>query len=291
MAYRRSSRIARRPRRRAVRRRTTRTTRRTRPYRARRPRRMTRRNILELTSTKKQDTMLCTNPLGAPGPYPQAGVNASAGSFIFCPTYRPKATDVTGETENSASARFSSTCYVKGIRERWSISSVGGSPIRWRRIVFHTASTLTSVVPAGKYQGTLPGNIRIRPFQNLTTTELNDLMTQVAQGVKGTDYLDWPDFKCDVNKIKVISDKTSIIRPETSAGTSRTVNIYTPIEKYIRYLDNEFAEDEVSSPYCTPSGSPLGNVFIWDIFQATLTTSPETNISVAVNTTHYWHER
>lgn len=142
MAYLRKSRYARKTRR--TPRRYVKTTRKTRYVRKRRPV-MTKRRMLNATSTKKRNTMLqvvnTSTGTGAPvtiGPGPYL-VNASNGNNIsvYCPT----AMDLSGFTGNpntisQQASRTATTCYIRGFSEKIRIQTSSGTPWFWRRICF-----------------------------------------------------------------------------------------------------------------------------------------------------------
>lgn len=284
MAYRRSTRTSRRSRRGGVRRRTTRTTRRSRPYRARRTR-VSRRAILNITSTKKQDNMLSTNPSGLPG-----GYSGGSATFLFCPSFRQRAVDVSGETEDATAARLTQSTYVRGIKEKIYVTTAGGSPVRWRRIVYETKNRATNIT-AGSYQATLPADVRVRPMQVQTPGSILAIAGHVMAGVIGTDYLSLINGKPDPNKVRVYRDNTYTLNPGNATGHAKEHTFWTGINGTLTYADNEAGNDEVSSPWAEEGRMGLGNIFILDIFDIAITTTPPTEVSFVPQTTYYWHER
>lgn len=286
MAFRRSSRFSRRPRRRRAVRRTTRTRRSTRFGRSRISRRvMSRRHILNISSRKKQDTMLSTDPVGIPG-----GYSGGSATFLFCPSFRERAEDVTGETEDANGARTAESTYVRGIKEKIFVTINGGSPLRWRRIIYSTKDRASGVT-SGSYQAQIAGGIRVRPMQVQNPASVTALGLQIMTGNQGQDYLTLLSGKTDPHKVLVHHDSTRILNPENATGYAREHDFWTPINKTLIYDDNEFGEDETSSPWSTLGRLGLGNIFILDIFDIALTTTPATTFQFIPATTYYWHEK
>jgi len=249
---------------------------------------MSRRHILNITSEKKQDTMIAlnsTSPITV-GPY----VSGATSHLLFSPTYRLREVDDTGNNTNPQSARTAQHTYAKGLREKIFITGQGGSPIRWRRIIFSTKSRLQGV-PSTKYQFQSVPGIRSRPLLPLTPAEVAVLQLEIFEGIPTTDYIGSLDGKLDPDLVHIHMDKNYVLNPGSTAGSTRTFNYYTPLEHNFVYNDNEFGNEVTAGPFAEFAGKGMGNLYVYDIFEPVVTTSPVTEISFLPNTTYYWHEK
>jgi len=285
MPYSRYSRSRRAPRRRPSGRRVSRRVRQRPRRRTSYNRGLTRRAILNITSTKKQDNMLSTNPAGLPG-----GYSGGSATFLFCPSYRFREEDIAGETEDANASRTAESTYVRGIREKIYVTTAGGSPVRWRRIIFSTKNRATGIT-GGTYQATLPGDIRVRPMQVQTGASLIALSNLCMTGELGTDYLALINGKPDPNKVKVHRDNTYTLNPGNATGYAKEHTFWTSINSTLIYADHETGNDEVSNPWCQEGRAGMGNIFIIDIFDVAITTNPASTVNFVPQTTYYWHEK
>lgn len=248
---------------------------------------MSRRHILNITSEKKQDTMIS---LSAISPIVVGGYVGPSAHLLFCPTYRNRTSDDSGFNEDPGAGRTAQHTYAKGIREKIFFTSSGGSPLRWRRIIFSTKSRLDGVDP-NKYQFSSGAGVRSRPMLPLDGTSIANLQLAIFQGKPATDYIGSLDGKVDLDMIKVHKDMNMVVNPGNATGNTKVMNFYTPLEKNLTYADTEVGNEDASSPYSEFSAKGLGNVFIYDIFETVVTTSPESQIQFLPNTTYYWHEK
>jgi len=248
---------------------------------------MTRRRILNITAEKKQDTMIS---LSAISPITIGGYVGPSAQLLFCPTYRNRVSDDSGNNEDPTAGRTAQHTYAKGIREKIFFTTNGASPIRWRRIIFSTKSQLPGV-DVNKYQFVSGAGVRSRPMLALDGTSIANLQIECFEGKPATDYIGSLDGKLDPDRVTIHSDTHRVINPGNASGNTRIINTYTPLERSLTYGDAEAGNESTSSPYAELRGKGLGNVFIWDIFESVVTTSPETQVQVLPNTTYYWHEK
>lgn len=247
---------------------------------------MSRRHILNITSQKKQDTMISVNAIS---PITVGGYVGTTAQLLFCPTYRNRDADSTGANEDPQAGRTSQHTYAKGIREKIFFTTAGGSPVRWRRIIFSTKNDLFSIV--NKYQFSSGVGVRSRPVLALSGTEIGTLQAECFEGTPTTDYIGSLDGKLDPDKVTIHKDMNMVINPGNSNGSTKMMNFYHPLEKNLTYRDNEVGNESSSSPFAEQRGKGLGNVFIWDIFEVVVSTTPETQVQFLPNTTYYWHEK
>lgn len=293
-----------RPRRRLVRR-TRRPRNPYRPTRLRRTyrRRMTRRSLLNVTSTKKRDSMLTWIPndfgnpagAGAPGNVILDVNNTNVKCVLFCPTFRDLDSD--GTLKDEISARTKTDTFAKGYRETTTVSFTGsGIPLRRRRIVFSAKGLPT-------YFAGATGNLFTSPFYALYTSagyvrlgeQLPSAYITVLTSIlfQGTQSQDWNSVftaKPDNSRLKVHSDRSYNYSSGNENGFSRIHKDYYPLNKLFRYADDESAQNETSSPFSTFSTTGMGDLFVVDFYQA-LTTSASGSWQVNHEGTYYWHER
>lgn len=266
-------------------RRTTRVTRRSRPRR--RPR-MSRRAVLNITSTKKQDNQLNVDATGAVLPN---GLTTPAvgGFFIFSPTYRFLEADANGAIKGTSS-RTSPDTFAVGFKETINFTVVGTSPVRWRRIMFSTKSVLFS-----NSFYSLPvlglGQTRGRPLNTLASAPEFLLLTDFI--FKGTQNQDWTnifDAKIDTQRITLHRDVAMVVNPGNQAGSTRILKSWLPLRKRFLYGDDESGDAEQSLPSSANTTSGLGNVFIVDFMEPAIA-GTGTLINFNPQSTYYWHER
>lgn len=252
----------------------------------------TRRQILNVSSTKKHDDMQSLDGAGNPG---SRSVGAS-NIFAFCATGR--ALDGVASTLTplfDISGRNSNTIYARGIKERIQVTVQGGTPWRWRRIMFSTkdfhlkmtnpALWTSQVIDYNSTRGYSRPNIDIA---GNTTSFVSTLFA----GVQNADFDNLWTAKIDTTRVKVHMDRTITINPGNATGHSRTFKFWTPLNKTIMYDDTEAGEDMSSSVYSTSSKPGMGDVYIVDMIQRCFGgVTPGETLLFDPETTFYWHER
>lgn len=290
MAYGRTRRYARRrtTTRRPVRRYTRRPTRVTR-YR-RRPA-MSRRRVLNITTKKKQDTMVpvvpATTSAGSVTASNRTITGANAEVMVWVATARDRATP--SEDQQSESRRTAQTCYMRGLKERVTLVTNTGASWKWRRICF-TAKGLgfleTDAVLAVE---TSSSWARLQNIISATTTWF-ELSRVMFKGTAGTDYLSTLDAKVDTQRITVKYDKTITINSGNASGKIATFNLWHPMNKNLVYADRELAESDISSSRSSTGKAGMGDYYVVDFFICADASASNT-ITFAPNTTLYWHEK
>nr|UBJ26162.1 capsid protein [Red panda feces-associated gemycircularvirus] len=271
----------------------------------RRPR-MTRRSVLNLTSTKKSDVMLPTftnyvnGALGSVGPvtYPSPSPLVPYSVSLFCPTGRtPNST--TGSTYNT---RNLSHTYAKGYLEKWRLTIVGNSSWTWRRIVFEVSVTgMVNTLAATPYTNAVRedvanGFVRVVGDVALDAANLGRIQNTIFRGTVGIDWNDPLTAMIDNQVVKVHSDRTRILNPRI-ATTGTNVPAYTIQGKsYIRlnksfdYFDDEDGGGgQIHSPFAAPR-STLKDVMILDYFAAA-SSNAANSLVFNPEGKYYWHER
>lgn len=290
MAYGRTRRYARRrtTTRRPVRRYTRRPTRVTR-YR-RRPT-MSRRRILNITTKKKQDTMVPVVPSTPMATSVVASNRTINGTnpevMVWIATARDKA--LSGEDQQAESRRTAQTCYMRGLKERVTLVTNSGASWKWRRICF-TAKGLGSLeTDAVLSVETSSSWARLLNVVSATTLWL-ELSRIMFKGTAGTDYLSTLDAKVDTQRITVKYDKTVTLNSGNASGKIATFNLWHPMNKNLVYADRELAESDVSVSRSSTGKAGMGDYYVVDFFACAESTSVNT-LTFAPNTTLYWHEK
>lgn len=301
MAYSRFRRRRLRRRRNPIRRRTITRTRR---VRTRRPRRsmISRRRILNVSSTKKQDAMMPWSsnrndtPSYTSGPIlfdRTLSFNANR-TMVFVPTARDRTIAGTSDP-NSEARRTATSTYARGYAERVTISTNSGLPWRWRRIVFMFKGTSLIADNADQfyYERTTQGMSRLQ----IPTKTANDVtMDQtIFQGSLDVDWASRMDAPLDRTRIKVVSDVTRTFNPGNQTGTSRTFNTFYPINHTLIYNDDEYGNDTLDVYFSSTHPASCGDMYIVDYFSSMALPEPllsgTSQIAVQCEGRYYWHER
>lgn len=305
MAYGRYARRRRAPRRytrRPVRRTRTRYRRTTTTTRFRRTRRapMTRRRINEITSKKKKDNMLTWSNVTVPrtpvGPATGTAAILQGGGPYYQMTWSPTARQkelISGEEPSTVdeSTRTSTLTYSKGLRERISLQTNSAVPWTWRRIVFEykgSASYFGSLFPT--FLQTSSGGYA-RGLVEVTSTNLSLLQSLVFDGTVGVDWRDPLNAKVDTTLIKLHSDTTMLIKPDTTAGTLKNFTRYYPFEKNLQYFEDENGAETGDSVYAAQGRNGMGDIFIYDIIAAKGGAAFTDQMTLDIQSTYYWHEK
>jgi len=272
---------------------------------------MGRRAILNLTSTKKKDTMVGVNLKQTPGePNFAVQMGSTYNFLLWCPTARAKA----GRGVDSNMARSADQVFWKGVSERIHLETDGSDPWTWRRIVFQKKQRFdvevvdetnyvtrqqdidavlpaTGQIPPNPYL--LEGLIRYgRSLEPLPAPQYESVARQVFQGTRGVDYVEYVTAKTNPSTITVLRDKTVQIRSGNESGVMRDVKWWLPLNKRMQYFSQESGSLQITSEFADFANGKDGlmdDVYILDLF-AQLTDAPG-NITMSTTTTAYWHEK
>lgn len=239
---------------------------------------MSKRGILNLTSTKKRDELAYYNPDSISSKaltITSSGDIFSTNVFLFCPTGREQ----TGTNESTD--RNSSSPFYRGYAETMSFWANNSVAWRWRRIVFATRS----LRPNGTVTFTAPlGYTRVMvPYGDSNTFAI------LFKGTSPADFTDLMDAKVDNNRAKVMYDKTRILR-SGSASHAHKFKLWHAMNKTVYYDEDENAASESSSPWSTTGSRGMGDVFIMDMFSCA-SASTDNTLTVKPQGTIYWHEK
>lgn len=264
-----------------------------------------RRSILNLTSRKKRDTMMCRSNITAASQ--QAGTTyftspaiitggiSVQNPIVWCATARDNTfnTANTSGTVFDQSTRTSTTCYMVGLSEKVEIQISDGVPWQWRRIVFTykgfqnaapdiTGFSLIADTSAGyaRQVNALPNNTYRDTVEGL-----------VFRGAKFTDWFDAMTAFTDPTRITVLYDKTRTIASGNEDGCIRKYSFYQSFGKNLVYGDDEAGGTENVQYYSTQSRAGMGDVIVMDYFLPRMGTTSANQLSFNPTATLYWHEK
>lgn len=281
-------------------------------YTKRRSTVMSKKRLLNITSTKKRDNMLCyTNSTASAQTggtnYTSNGPAIVTGGrdynncavFLWCATARDNtlnngATLPRGTTFDTAT-RTSSTPYMVGLKEAIEIQVNNGIPWQWRRICF-----------------TLKGPIGLDTTASFavaleTANGWTRVANQVADGTgggqqyalyerlfRGQNTSDWNDpmtAKVDTSRVTLKYDKTISIASGNEDGLVRRYNRWHPMKKTLVYNDDELGGTETASAFSTYGKAGMGDYYVVDLFRARNGAATTDLLSFRPEAVLYWHEK
>lgn len=232
-----------------------------------------------------------TAPNGDEGTATTFGLTGlESGSFLWCATTRDRVS-MDGDP-NASSVRESDRVFMRGLRERITITTKGGLAWHWRRICFCTK---------GVYFGPINNNIETsrgwsRLLVNSTgSTTLENLASIVFKGTRTVDWLKPFDAKVDTNRIDVKYDKTRVISAGNERGIFKEYKLWHPMNKNFIYSNDEFGEEETlgstTSNFHACGKQGMGDYWIWDLFEPATAGLSTDVLDFAPQATLYWHEK
>lgn len=260
------------------------------------------RSIRNIAARKCRDNMMGvpvsdTNVAGAPSP-----VELTAGQdygFLFCPSAR-RVGSLDGSLPRgihaSASERWKTRCYIKGLQETIELQPTDGVGWLWRRIVFSCIGLLqefpgtsVSVPDSQNGYGRALWNVRSG------TVEAQPLFDETANYLfEGTRLRDWVNpftAKLDRSIVTVHSDTTRTVQSNNPNGTYKVYKRYYPINRGIVYADDESGsgpKNDANYAAGTTKGNS-GDLFVLDMFNA-VGDSDGSTLNFGVHARYYWHE-
>lgn len=301
----------------------------TRRIRRRQPAGMSRKQILDITSTKKRDVMqpaAAINISGAPiTPVQQLPVyfapntsttdaNSPPNVVLWCPTAR------TMSTGNATSAdvytgveatRTSTTCFIRGLKERIHIQTNDPTCWLWRRIVFRMrtqeqaspGTNPTSGIPS--YYATDVAN-NFYPFYqstngfqravslvpgNRSSGTQYDLFEVLFRGQNASDWSDPMDAPVDTRRVDLCSDKTMRIASGNAVGVEKIVRRWYPMNKNLVYNDDQTGGFETQSVYSVGDKRGMGDLWVCDLIRSSYGSPATARLAAHFESTLYWHEK
>ena len=199
--------------------------------------------------------------------------------FLWNPTARPLS------FANVSTKRNRTTVYQKGLREHLQLDIDDGNPLRWRRIVFETKEYRNDAARL------IVSNDVKRLITPMSVAEFGNLASALFEGSEGNDWSTTFTAKVDLNRVKLHSDKSRILRSGNDHTHSHSFRVYYPFEKNFTYDEDEFADGKTSSVYATSGLKGMGDVYVLDIFQNVGGDVDDWRAIWRANATMYWHEK
>lgn len=261
---------------------------------------MTRKQVLNVSSEKKRDTMIPVYQAGSAatainGPATLTGTAPTL--LLWCATARDNtvASGGTGGGKFQTATRTATTCYMRGLSEKIYIQTGTALPWEWRRICFcfrNTALLLPSVTPFIENSNGFG-----RLIYNLSSGSATD---NTARGAltgflfKGVVNVDWSSIltaPVDTSRVDLKYDRTIPLRPQTTGGFTGKYNMWHPMNKNLRYDDDEQAGGTNSSYYSVNDKRGMGDYFVVDFFAPGLSGTSTDTLVYAPTASLYWHEK
>lgn len=257
---------------------------------------MTRRRILNVTSTKKRDNVLVKGitddatdetPLGQP--YVMTGDNFYG--FLWSPSARVNRVEV------SEHSRTMSDTYVPGFKERVELETNNGANWQWRRIIFAAKGPeLRIAFPIGTlYQHDNENGVQRAVWNFLSGLEIGEearepLEDLLFEGQAGKDWIHRFTAKVDNKRVTLLSDSTRKLSSGNDNGRFFTSRRWTPVRKRIVYDDDEDGDDKTLAVWSTVGKPGLGDIYICDYIGCAGGAVTDT-LEFTPQCTYYWHER
>lgn len=270
---------------------------------------MSRKSVLNLTSTKKRDTLLSvtnstsTGTTQATAQLAGTTVNGLDGAFyIFCPTARDLTT-VAGNIGSIAQSaqRTATTCFMRGFSEHLRIQTNSAVPWFHRRICFATRGSIFNGpgtgTPIAQYRPYYDDSTRGIARYWLNAANNNQAsFNGLLQGVlfKGTYNQDWNDLITaivDNTRVDLKFDKTFVYRSGNQTGIVKEHKLWHGMNKNLTYDDDESGDTEVSNYFSVTDKRGMGDYYIVDIIQAGEGSTGTDLMRINNTSSLYWHEK
>lgn len=287
----------------------------TRPYRRTRrvSRRMSTKSLLNKTSIKKRDTMLCysnstssTQQGGATYSNAAAVINGgqpdtTCASFLWNATLRDNTINSSGGIGNrfNSATRTSSTPFMVGLSENIEIQCNNGMPWQWRRICFTMKGR--SLVPNNSasgqqfLNGAETSNGWVRVMNQVPGNPGNDplytLMVSLFKGQVGSDWIDPMTAATDNSRLTIKYDKIMTLASGNEDGFIRSYKKWHPMKKTVVYDDDESGGNETASGQSAVCKAGMGDYYVLDLFRARQGSASSDQLTVRPSSTLYWHEK
>jgi len=273
---------------------------------------MSKRRLIDATSTKKKDTMIVAslggiNPdpkaITTSGRIPQFAYNTVDSSNVHMIVFNPTHRFLVPNNAAYKAYRTSSAPYIRGYLERVELNPTDGATWWWRRVVFAVKSSLAvdATTDANLGAQATAGATSYRQVRDLSgesTGNYHDtnvaIQTLMFEGVQGVDWLDPLSAKLDRTRVTIIKDKTRTLSSGNDIGRPRIIRDYTPINKTLVYDDEENGLSMNPAPFSVESKAGIGNIYVVDFLNCPRpanTGSPGTGITFNPAATLYWHEK
>jgi len=265
---------------------------------------MSKRKLLSANATKKRDVLIGGTTV-PPLPENVGALTVSADTsavVLWCANARSlKRTGNLLDVQDPEAQRQHTLCFWRGIKETITIRTGNPAAWRWRRIVFSWKGPLPIAGSYGDYSYmpiTTGNRERLqRSAVALPFPMVADLYAFLFRGlginnasVVPQDWIDPVTAPVDTENVRIMYDKVHRITSGNEVGIVNTYRMWHPINKYIKYADQEVGGELSTSPFSVGSRVGLGDVYIVDIIVSNSGAS-EDFLDWLPTTTCYWHEK
>nr|QTE03640.1 MAG: capsid protein [Gemycircularvirus] len=267
-----------------------------------------RKMILNVSSTKKRDTMInfsnitATSQIGgtaySTSPAVITGGYTTFNPIVWCATGRDN-TIATGGTPGNKyyqATRTATTCFMRGLAENVEIQVSDGLPWQWRRICF-TYKGINDLLPglstAPAFRVSLEtSNGWVRTVNALPNNAYRDSLEGVMfRGVKGVDFNEPLTAPLDPTRITVKYDKTRTISSGNEDGCIRKYKFWHGMNKNLVYADDESGGTETTGNFSVQSKAGMGDYIIVDYFLPRAGSTSSNQLIFNPTASLYWHEK
>lgn len=211
--------------------------------------------------------------------------------------------------KNDRPTRTATSVFLRGLAEKYMVSTSGSSAFVWRRIVFFMKGQVlrdplaNNPSPIYLYNqdlnnSTIPlGYTRHNTYvygPNVPDDNSEYRARLAAVLFKGQVDVDWSDIltaKVDTSRVSLAYDKVMHVRTGNESGVMQVRKFWHPVNKLLTYDDDEIGGGVASSHYSTDSKMGCGDMYVFDYVQASPDASEGESITFVPESTLYWHER
>lgn len=264
---------------------------------------MSTRAILNKTSQKKRDHMLCYSNITYENQFSEDYTQGSAvirrplgvelpseHIIIWNATGRPSDTSTNARgSKIDVSLRTSESIFAVGLKERIQLETNNAASWEWRRICFTSKDDFGQADPdtSDYYRRTSNGMVRLVRAQN-TSSYLED---QLFEGARNTDWLSAITAPLSSRHFSIKYDKTRVIRSYNDAGLCHTYKLWHPMRKNLTYEEEQQGENMVESGVSVTGKLGMGNYYVVDIFRKHGPNDDNSTLSFTPEASFYWHEK
>lgn len=224
--------------------------------------------------------------------------NSPVRPMVWCATARDATYGTTSGNITDTATRTSQTCYMRGLSEKILIQVADGMPWQWRRICF-TYRNLTTILPNNStetnafYSYLNLGNLGYNRVMNFAHHPdfVNAFESILFRGVKGKDWQSVGLAPVDKLRVDLKYDKTITIASGNEDGLIRKYSRWHGMNKNLTYADDESGGEMIEAFHSVSDKRGMGDYYVVDYFLPRASASASNQISVAMNSTLYWHEK
>jgi hypothetical protein len=267
---------------------------------------LSRRRVLNITTTKKQDNMLAWTRLGADVSGSSGGATIASNerywAFGWIATARNADYQSGGPrgTKIDSATRTSTETFMRGVKENIRIELQTNHAYLWRRICFKfKATTLVTDSTTGLeyalWQETSAGYVRaltqLLPSINPTLQLWQQLVDIIFKGQVNVDWSELMTAKTDNSRAEIVYDKTVRLTTGNDVGKMLDVKRWHPMNKNLIYNDDEQGGGKGTPYLSSVNRKSMGDYYIIDIFDTGTTGDADDTLTFTPQATLYWHER